>query len=245
MNPTATHHKHGEMALSFAMHYIEENNLATLTNYGRIPRQIPPHLASRGRRRHLLVLLPTASSAGAQTAAANGGKPGWNQQWRAPLRAALDFLRDNTAPLAEKLAGPLLTDFWAARDAYIHVVLARESEAGSSEAITTFLDRHATRPLTSAERTTVLELMELERHTQLMYTSCGWFFDEISGIETVQIIAYAGRVLQLSCELIRPSRRRPRAPLPRPPRRSQTQRPRTPRRLRHLHPLRHRHEDRP
>jgi len=34
-----------------------------------------------------------------------------------------------------------------------------------------------------------------------MYTSCGWFFDEISGIETVQIIAYAGRVLQLAAVL--------------------------------------------
>src|SRR6202011_4756610 len=64
-----------------------------------------------------------------------------------------------------------------------------------------FLAAHATRALTTAERTTVLELLELERHTQLMYTSCGWFFDEISGIETVQIIAYAGRVLQLAAKL--------------------------------------------
>ncbi len=194
------HHKHGEMALSFAMHYIEENNLATLTNYAEFLAKFPPTWQAE-------VAEDTSWSCShgverwRSDCGCNGGKPGWNQQWRAPLRAALDFLRDNTAPLAEKLAGPLLTDFWAARDAYIHVVLARESEAGSSEAITTFLDRHATRPLTSAERTTVLELMELERHTQLMYTSCGWFFDEISGIETVQIIAYAGRVLQLSCEL--------------------------------------------
>ena len=44
-------------------------------------------------------------------------------------------------------------------------------------------------------------LMELERHAMLMYTSCGWFFDDISGIETVQIIAYAGRVLQLASYL--------------------------------------------
>src|SRR6185437_16091579 len=60
---------------------------------------------------------------------------------------------------------------------------------------------HSTRVLTPEERITALEILELERHTQLMYTSCGWFFDEVSGIETVQIIAYAGRVLQLAAKL--------------------------------------------
>ena len=40
--------------------------------------------------------------------------------------------------------------------------------------------------------------MEMQRHAQLMYTSCGWFFDDIAGIETVQIIAYAARVIQLA-----------------------------------------------
>ena len=64
-----------------------------------------------------------------------------------------------------------------------------------------FFARHATHILSASERVAVLELLELERHTQLMYTSCGWFFDEVSGIETVQIIAYAGRVLQLAAKL--------------------------------------------
>jgi hypothetical protein len=126
----------------------------------------------------------------------NGGKPGWNQKWRGPLREALDFLRDATAPLAEELAEPLLVDLWAARDAYISVVLDR-----SPASTTNFFSRHATHVPNQEERTTIFELLELERHTQLMYTSCGWFFDEISGIETVQIIAYAGRVLQLAAKL--------------------------------------------
>src|SRR5665213_1825590 len=91
---------------------------------------------------------------------------------------------------------PLLHDLWTARDAYISVVLDR-----SPENVTRFLAAHASRELSPGERVTVLELLELERHTQLMYTSCGWFFDEISGIETVQVIAYAGRVLQLAAKL--------------------------------------------
>ncbi len=189
------HHKHGEMALSFAMHYIEDNGLARLTNYGEFLAKFPPSWEAEIEEN-----TSWSCAHGVERwrsdCGCNGGKVGWNQKWRAPLREALDSLRDATAPLAEKLAEGLLLDLWAARDAFIEVILDR-----SDESIDRFLETHATRTLTSEERTTVLELMELERHTQLMYTSCGWFFDEISGIETVQIIAYAGRVLQLAAKL--------------------------------------------
>jgi len=189
------HHKHGEMALSYAMHWIEENNLATLTNYGEFLAKFPPQYEAE-------VVDDSSWSCvhGVERwrsdCGCNGGKQGWNQQWRGPLRAALDLLRDKTAPLAEAVAKPLLKDLWAARDAYIHVVLDR-----TPTNIDFFFATHATHELTPSERVTALELLELERHTQLMYTSCGWFFDDISGIETVQIIAYAGRVLQLAAEL--------------------------------------------
>ena len=123
----------------------------------------------------------------------NGGKPGWNQAWRAPLRQALDELRDALAPLTEQEGGKLFKDVWAARDGYIQVILDR-----SPETVERFLRKHQLHPLTEDERVRALELMEMQRHTQLMYTSCGWFFDDISGIETVQIIAYAARVLQLA-----------------------------------------------
>jgi alpha-amylase/alpha-mannosidase (GH57 family) len=189
------HHKHGEMALSFAMHYIEDNGLARLTNYGEFLAKFPPVYEAE-----IVENTSWSCAHGVERwrsdCGCNGGKVGWNQRWRAPLRQALDYLRDATAPLAEKLAEGLLLDLWAARDAFIDVILDR-----SDESIEEFLETHATRALVQEERTTVLELMELERHTQLMYTSCGWFFDEISGIETVQIIAYAGRVLQLASKL--------------------------------------------
>ena len=189
------HHKHGEMALSYAMHWIEQNNLATLTNYGEFLARFPPQFEAE-----VVDDSSWSCSHGIERwrsdCGCNGGKPGWNQKWRAPLREALDYLRDATAPLAEALAAPLLKDLWAARDAYIAVVLDR-----SADSIEAFLAEHATHELSEEERVLVFELLELERHTQLMYTSCGWFFDEISGIETVQIIAYAGRVLQLAAKL--------------------------------------------
>src|SRR5206468_4924803 len=82
---------------------------------------------------------------------------------------------------------------WAARDGYIDLVLDR-----SPEALTVFLSKHARGPLNDAGTVTALKLLELQRNCLLMYTSCGWFFDELSGIETVQVIQYAGRALQLA-----------------------------------------------
>src|SRR5450631_700900 len=170
------HHRYGEMALSYAMHWIEDNGHAKLTNYGEYLANFPPEWEAE-------VVEDTSWSCAhgverwRSNCGCNGGKPGWHQQWRAPLRDALDFLRDATAPLAEKLAAGLLTDLWAARDAYIDVVLDRSTPTKDR-----FFAAHATHKLTPAERVTALELLELERHTQLMYTSCGWFFDEISGI---------------------------------------------------------------
>jgi hypothetical protein len=189
------HHKHGEMALGYALNWVKENNLARLTNYGEFLEKFPPTWEAE-------VVDNTSWSCAhgverwRSDCGCNGGKPGWNQRWRTPLREALDLLRDRTAPLAEAVAKPLLKDLWAARDAYIHVILDR-----SSDNLDRFFAAHATRTLTSAERITVFELLELQRHTQLMYTSCGWFFDDISGIETIQIIAYAGRVIQLANKL--------------------------------------------
>ena len=189
------HHRHGEMALSYAMEWIEEKELARLTNYGEFLAKFPPTCEAE-------VVEESSWSCfhGVERwrsdCGCNGGRPGWNQAWRGPLREALDLLRDRTAPLAEQLAAPLIRDLWEARDAYITVVLDRNKRS-----VDRFFKGHALKTLTADERVAMLELFELERHTQLMYTSCGWFFDDISGIETVQIIAYAGRVLQLAAKL--------------------------------------------
>ena len=64
-----------------------------------------------------------------------------------------------------------------------------------------FFSRHAIVPLNHSSTVTALKLLELQRHAMLMYTSCGWFFDDLSGIEAVQIIQYAARVVQFSEEL--------------------------------------------
>jgi alpha-amylase/alpha-mannosidase (GH57 family) len=190
------HHKHGEMALSYAMHCIEEGQEANLTNYAEFLEKFPPKWEAEVAEDTSWSCAHGVERWRSNCGCNSGGKPGWSQEWRTPLRESLDYLRDAAAPLTEQLAQSLFKDIWIARDAYIHVVLDRSKESTGR-----FFAEHATHELTEAERIIALELLELQRHTQLMYTSCGWFFDEISGIETVQVIAYAGRVLQLARKL--------------------------------------------
>jgi alpha-amylase/alpha-mannosidase (GH57 family) len=187
------HHRFGEMALSYAVKLIEKQGTARLTNYGEFLEKFPPTFEAQ-------IVEDTSWSCAhgverwRSNCGCNSGRAGWNQRWRTPLRDALDGLRDAIAPLTEATAAGLYKDAWAARDAYIQVVLDRAT-------VDQFFAEQASHVLSGEERVRALKLMEMQRHAQLMYTSCGWFFDEISGIETVQVIAYACRVLQLATEL--------------------------------------------
>src|SRR3989440_311460 len=120
---------------------------------------------------------------------------GWNQRWRAPLRAALDFLRDDLAPKFEAACGALLHEPWDARDDY--VVLLTDRAASREE----FLRRHAARSLSRDEEARALTLLEAQRTALAMYASCGWFFNDISGIETLQTLRHAGRLIELMGDL--------------------------------------------
>ena len=189
------HHKHGEMALAYALRMLEADKAVNLANYASFLEQFPPQYECE-------IVDDTSWSCAhgverwRSNCGCNGGKPGFNQLWRAPLRHALDELRDAVAPLTELEGSKLFKEVWAARDAYIEVVLDRSTESADR-----FFNAHQCHTLSESERVRALELMEMQRHTQLMYTSCGWFFDDIAGIETVQIIAYAARVLQLAQDL--------------------------------------------
>jgi alpha-amylase/alpha-mannosidase (GH57 family) len=188
------HHKYGEMALAYALRLLEEDPTVNLTNYGSFLEQFPPEFEAE-------IVENTSWSCvhgierWRSDCGCNGGRQGWNQTWRAPLRKALDELRDALVPLTEAAGAKLFKDVWAARDGYIEAMLDH-----SPQLVEQFFRKHQRRPLTVPEHVRALEIMEMQRHAQLMYTSCGWFFDDISGIETVQVIAYAARVLQLAKE---------------------------------------------
>jgi alpha-amylase/alpha-mannosidase (GH57 family) len=124
-----------------------------------------------------------------------GGEPGWNQKWRGPLRAALDFLRDENVTPFETTRNELFTFPWVARDESIALIL--DASASREE----FLLAHAGRWLSADDQKRALTYLELQRMLLLMYTSCGWFFNDVSGIETIQILKYAARAIDLMNQL--------------------------------------------
>jgi alpha-amylase/alpha-mannosidase (GH57 family) len=190
------HFRYGDMALAYALNLIEKNEQVKLTIYAEFLEKFPP-------THEVEIHQPSAWSCPhglerwwRDCGCNSGGHEGWNQQWREPLRHALDWLRDKLAPIYETKTKEFLKDPWAARDDYIKIILDR-----SPENISKFFSEHAARELSEADQVAALRLLEMQRHALLMFTSCGWFFDEISGIETVQVIQYAARALQLANEL--------------------------------------------
>ncbi|MFQ3663415.1 MAG: DUF3536 domain-containing protein, partial [Chloroflexaceae bacterium] len=190
------HHRHGDMALAYALQHIEERGLAKLTNYASYLMRHPPTHEVQIVERTAWSCVHGVGRWSTDCGCNTGSNPGWRQHWREPLRAALDWLRDTLAPRFELQGRRLFKDPWEARNDYIEVILDR-----SDEVVNRFLTRHGRGPLDSGQCIAALKLMELQRQLLLMYTSCGWFFDDLAGIETVQVIRYAGRAVQLAREL--------------------------------------------
>ncbi len=186
------HHKHGDMALAFCLDYIEKSEKAKLTNYGefleKFEVQFEAQIAENSSWSCVHGVGRWKEDCGCHT----GGHSGWNQQWRKPLRDSLDWLRDRLEKIYEEEGKKLFHDPWQARNDYIRVIMDR-----SNDNVNAFLSE----TLKEANgETRAMRLLEMQRHALLMYTSCGWFFDEVSGIETTQIMQYACRAIQLASQ---------------------------------------------
>ncbi|MGH9367767.1 MAG: DUF3536 domain-containing protein, partial [Thermoanaerobaculia bacterium] len=190
------HHPHGDMALAYALRAIGASAEIRLSNYGEYLERHPPEAEVQIRENASWSCVHGLERWRSDCDCGTGAHTGWSHAWRGPLREALDGLRDRAAPLFEQKAAALLSDPWGARDAYVEVVLDR-----SPESLARFFAGQACRPLSPEERIAAVELLELQRHAMLQYTSCGWFFDDLAGLETLQVLQYAGRVVQLSEKL--------------------------------------------
>lgn len=186
------HHRGGVEALTAALHKIESEGAVTLTNYGAFLAAHPP-------AQEVEIIERTSWSCfhGVERWRSDCGcrvsHPSWHQRWRAPLRESMDWLRDELDLFYEIRLGKLMKDPWEARDDYSSVFLDSSAEAKAA-----FFSRHQRLPLDEAQRTSALLLLELQRHRLLMFTSCGWFFDDISGLETVLVLRHAARAIQLA-----------------------------------------------
>jgi alpha-amylase/alpha-mannosidase (GH57 family) len=189
------HHRFGEMALAAALDTLERDGRVQLTNYAAYLDRVTPHDEVEIRDHTSWSCAHGIERWRAGCGCNTGSHPGWQQEWRAPLRHALDWLKAQLDALFEQQGTRLLRDPWAARDAYITVLLQPEPARRDA-----FLERHAVgRPL-GRDRSRLWKLLEMQRHALLSFTSCGWFFDEPSGLETVQILTYAARALQLAAD---------------------------------------------
>ena len=190
------HHRGGDRALDEALRRMASETSVHLTNYGEYLGKHPANRETGIVEKSSWSCTHGVDRWWSGCGCNSGGNPGWNQQWRTPLRDALDWLRDSAAPLYEEAAGRLLTDPWGARDRSIELTLDPSPETARR-----FLAEEAARPLTAEENARALNLLDLQRQALLMYTSCGWFFDDIGGIEAVQVLRYAARAIERAQEL--------------------------------------------
>jgi alpha-amylase/alpha-mannosidase (GH57 family) len=188
------HHKHGDMALAFCLDFIDEHKHASITNYAEFLSKVTPTMEVQVHENSSWSCVHGVERWRNDCGCNTGGKAGWNQQWRKPLREALDWLRDRLNEVYEREASAVLKDPQEARNEYIKVILRRNDDT-----VRKFLKDHCQKVV---EPNRVLRLMEMQRNAMLMYTSCGWFFDEVSGIETTQILQYACRAIQLVSQMV-------------------------------------------
>ena len=194
------HMKFGEMGLAYALVKGFPARGFELVNYAAFLKRFPPV--------HEVEIDEGPKGEGTSWSCAHGvgrwkencgcstgGEPGWNQEWRRPLREALDVLRDELSRVFEREGEGVFQDVWRARNGYIEVILNR-----SPEKIKSFFEQYGLKGLDEKGRLKGLKLLEMQRHALQMYTSCGWFFFDLAGIETIIVLQHASRAIQLAAD---------------------------------------------
>ncbi len=191
------HHPFGDMALAYALKTIEKHSGVRLTNYSEYLHLHPPTHEAR-----IVENSSWSCAHGIERWRSDCGcsivvHPGWNQKWRKPMRDAFDWLRDEINPRFEAKAMELFKDPWAARDEFVQFLLDHSADAEKE-----FFARHQAKRLSPKARGEARELLHMQRHMMLMYSSCGWFFEDISGVEARILLRQSGRVISVARELL-------------------------------------------
>lgn len=187
------HTKFGDMALSYVLRVRAKEEGFKIVNYAQYLEKHPSYVEVDIKQASSWSCFHGVGRWVEDCGCSTGGHPGWNQRWRKPLREALDYLRDELIKIFEKEGKNYFKDSWKARNNYINVILDR-----SELSVKKFQKENFVPNLSDENKVKAMELLEIQRQAMLMYTSCGWFFSEISGIETTQIMKYAARAIQLA-----------------------------------------------
>jgi len=190
------HTKFGDMALAYVLKIKAKDEGFTITNYGEYLEKYRSDCEVDIKQASSWSCFHGVGRWKEDCGCSTGGHPGWNQKWRKPLRDALDYLRDELLSIYEEQGKKYFnTDIWEVRNRYVDVILDRGDMNVKKFQKENFLPN-----LSDEDKVKAMELLEIQRQSMLMYTSCGWFFSEISGIETVQIMKYAARAMQLAAK---------------------------------------------
>ena len=188
------HTKFGDMALSYVLRVKAKDEGFTITNYGEYLEKFGVTQEADIKQASSWSCFHGVGRWKDDCGCSTGGQQGWNQKWRKPLREALDYLRDELAKLFESEGYKYFNkNPWDVRNEYIEVILDR-SELNVKQ----FLKNVLKEEVAAEGKVAAMKLLEIQRQAMLMYTSCGWFFADISGIETTQIMKYAARAMQLA-----------------------------------------------
>ena len=190
------HQRYGNMALAYCIYHIEKHNLAKFTVYGEYLEKFPPLYEAQ-----IVENSSWSCAHGIERWRSNcgcnaGTNSEWSQEWREPLRNAFDWLRNKLIAIYEEEAAQLVNDPWIARNKYIDLMMDK-----SSRGLNLFLEKHGRKQLSEKETYKVLQLLEMQKFAMFMYTSCGWFFDDVSRIETIQNMQCAARSIMLAKEI--------------------------------------------
>jgi len=188
------HHKFGEMALATCLARLQSLG-ARLTVYGEYLEQHPPEFEARVAEMTSWSCVHGVERWRADCGCNSGAHPGWNQAWRAPLRLAVDWLRDRLADVFEERGRSLLNDPWQARDDYISVILDDRRDN-----VERFLHEHSAHPLGRRQQNEAVDLLEMQRFGLLARSSDAWFFDDVSDLTTIQAMRCSRRALELCRE---------------------------------------------
>lgn len=185
------HHRFGEMALAWTFRRLHETPDVRVSGLVEFLRAHPP-------QHEVQIHSPSSWSCAhgverwrSDCGCSTGGRHGWQQHWRAPLRRALDALRDRVAEVFDREGRRMLNDPWAARDDFGRVLAGLDS-------IDDVITRHAHPNISDLDRQCAFDLLRAQFHMMLAFSSCGWFFADPAGIETVINLRQAARAIELT-----------------------------------------------
>ncbi len=186
------HHRNGDMALASCLHHLDKEDV-TLVNYATYLDLFPVVHEATVHDNSSWSCVHGVERWRSNCGCSDGGLANANQEWRKPLRQSLDWLKQLADLIFEQEMKGRCARPWELRNSYISVLLNRNKET-----VDALLESYLQEELEVSDRELVVRLLEMQRNAMLMFTSCAWFFDDIGRIETLQVLQYADRVIQIA-----------------------------------------------